>query len=138
MSPQQQAKRAQRRAAISLALAGALMSLLLLSVSSVTAKRIKSEVLKLTGLPTTFAISGNVKADAVNLAGATVALSGSQSALTTTDASGNYSITANSGGNYSVSVYKNGSSFNPASQAFNNLQANQTANFQNGNSPRQL
>lgn len=78
-----------------------------------------------------FTISGNVQADGVNLPGATLVLGGAASATTTTDASGNYSFTA-SGGSYSVSIYKNGYTFNPASQAFNNLQANQTANFQNG------
>lgn len=80
----------------------------------------------------TFTISGNVQSDGANLQGATVTLSGSQSALTTTDASGNYSFTANQGGNYTVTVSKNGYVFNPANQAVANLQANQIVNF---NSP---
>jgi uncharacterized delta-60 repeat protein len=78
-----------------------------------------------------FTISGNVKADNANLAGATISLLGSSSAVTTTDANGNYSLTV-AGGNYTVSVYKNGFAFNPASRAFSNVQSNQTANFQNG------
>lgn len=80
----------------------------------------------------THTISGNVKADGANLQGATVVLNGSQSQTTTTDASGNYSLTANAGKDYTVSVYKNGLTFNPASQSFTNLQANQTADFQTG------
>lgn len=76
-----------------------------------------------------FTISGNVKADNANLAGATISLLGSSSAITTTDAKGNFSLTVASGGNYTVSVYRNGFAFDPASRAFSNVQA---ANFQNG------
>ena len=79
-----------------------------------------------------FTISGNVKADGSNLQGASVSLTGTQSQTTLTDANGNYSFTVSPGGNYTVSVYKSGYSFNPATQAFNNLQSSQTANFQNG------
>lgn len=82
---------------------------------------------------TTFTISGNVKADGANLSGAAVSLTGTASGSTTTDASGNYSFTnLTAGGNYTVSVYKNGIVFTPATQSFTNLQADQTANFQNG------
>ena len=77
-------------------------------------------------------ISGNARADGANLAGATVALSGSSSAVTTTDAGGNYSFSVTEGGNYTVSVYKNGFVFTPAAQSFTNVQANQTADFTNG------
>ncbi len=80
----------------------------------------------------TYTISGNVKAEGANLQGATVSLSGATPPTTTTDASGNYSLTANAGDNYSVSVYKAAITFNPSSQSFTNLQANQTADFQNG------
>ncbi len=80
----------------------------------------------------TYTISGNLQADGANLQGATVSLTGSQSQTSTTDAAGNYSFTANAGGNYTVTVSKNGFTFNPANQTFNNLQANQTADFQNG------
>lgn len=41
-------------------------------------------------------------------------------------------MTANQGGNYTLTAFKNGYVFTPANQTFNNLQANQTANFQNG------
>lgn len=78
----------------------------------------------------TFTISGNVQADGANLAGATVSLSGSQSATATTDANGNYSFNANQGGNYTVTVSKNGFVFNPASQTVTNLQTNTVVNFQ--------
>ena len=80
----------------------------------------------------TITISGNVMADGANLPGATVSLSGTLAQTTTTDADGSYTLTANAGGNYAVSVYKNGFKFDPASQTFTNLQANQIANFQNG------
>lgn len=77
-------------------------------------------------------ISGNVKSDGANLAGVIITLSGGQSASTLTDANGNYALPITAGGSYVVSVSKNGIGFNPASQTFNNLQTNQTANFQNG------
>ena len=82
----------------------------------------------------TFTISGNVKADGANLQGATVTkcLTGAQIAPLTTGANGNYSFTVPAGSKYDVSVYKAGFTFNPASQTFTNLQANQIANFQNG------
>jgi Tol biopolymer transport system component len=80
----------------------------------------------------TYTISGNVKADGANLSGALVKLSGAETSTVNSDANGNYSFTVSAGGNYTVSVYKSGYNFNPASQGFTNLQANQTANFQNG------
>lgn len=80
----------------------------------------------------TFTISGNVQADGANLQGATVSLTGSPAQSTTSNTNGNYSFNANQGGNYTVTVSKNGYVFAPANQIFNNLQANQTANFQNG------
>jgi hypothetical protein len=76
-------------------------------------------------------ISGRV-ADAgnVGLAGATVTLSGSQSAVTTTDAGGNYSFASlPAGGSYTVSPSKSHYTFAPPSRAFTNLGANQTADF---------
>lgn len=81
----------------------------------------------------TYSVSGNVKADGLNLPGATVSLGGSSLATTTTDVDGNYSFNAlNAGGNYNVTVSKNGYVFNPSNQSVNNLQGNQVLNFQNG------
>ena len=57
-------------------------------------------------------------------------LSGSASASTATDASGNYSFSGlTAGGNDTVTPSKSGYSFSPTSQVFNNLSANQTQNF---------
>lgn len=81
---------------------------------------------------TNYTISGNVRVDGANLSGATVSLSGGQTASVQTGADGNYSFTIPAGASYTVSVYRNGINFNPASQSFTNLQANQTADFQNG------
>jgi hypothetical protein len=81
--------------------------------------------------PITFTISGQVK-DEENkpLSGATLTLGGSQQATATTDANGNYSFTnLTGGGNFTVAIAKPNYSFNPVSQAFNNLSSNQTLNF---------
>lgn len=83
---------------------------------------------------TFYTVSGNVKADGANLSGATIVfLNGNfiaQSA--TTDANGDYSAEIIGEQSYVVSVFKDGYNFNPTSRALNNVQANQTANFQNG------
>jgi len=79
-----------------------------------------------------YTINGNVKAEGANPQATTVSLTGTQTASVSTGSDGNYSFTVPAGGNYTVSVYKSGINFNPASQTFNNLQANQIANFQNG------
>ncbi len=81
-----------------------------------------------------YTISGTVQtSDGANVAGAIVNLSGMQSTGTAaTDSLGNYSFTVPGSSDYYVSVAKPGINFNPASQTFINLQANQTANFQNG------
>ena len=76
-------------------------------------------------------VSGRV-ADRNNagLAGVNVSLSGAQTATTTTDAQGTYSF-ANllAGGNYAVSAAKANYSLSPASVPFNDLGADQTADF---------
>src|ERR1017187_1510820 len=74
------------------------------------------------------AISGQVTLSGSGLSGVTMALSGSQSAFTATNGSGNYSFTV-PGGNYTVTPSLNGYTFNPPGQTFNNLSGNQTANF---------
>ena len=76
-----------------------------------------------------YIISGQITENGAPLAGVTVTLSGSQSGLRTTDSNGNYSFQLISGGNYTVTPSIFGFSFNPASQTFNSLNANQTANF---------
>lgn len=92
----------------------------------------QNQTANFTAQTVTYTISGNVRSDGANLQGATVALTGGQTASVLTGADGNYSFSVPAGTNYSVSVYKNGITFNPASQSFTNLNANQTANFQNG------
>lgn len=64
------------------------------------------------------------------LSGVSVTLSGSQTSTATTDSNGAYAF-ANlpGGGNYSVKTTKTSYSWAPQSLAFNNLSANQTANF---------
>jgi Calx-beta domain/Carboxypeptidase regulatory-like domain/Beta-propeller repeat len=74
-------------------------------------------------------VSGQVTEDGVALAGVTVTLSGSQPGLRTTDINGNYSFEVAEGGNYTVTPSSIGFNFGPSSQTFNNLSANQTANF---------
>ncbi|MGI9107393.1 MAG: carboxypeptidase regulatory-like domain-containing protein [Pyrinomonadaceae bacterium] len=77
----------------------------------------------------TFTISGQVTENGNALAGVTITLSGSQSATTTTDAAGTYSFTVAGGGTYTSTPSLTNYTFAPPSQTFENLQANQTANF---------
>ncbi|MBA3241881.1 MAG: carboxypeptidase regulatory-like domain-containing protein, partial [Acidobacteria bacterium] len=78
----------------------------------------------------TFTISGRIANGANGLPGVTVTLSGSQSAQTSTDANGNYSFASLAqGGSFTVTPALAGFTFVPPSQTFNNLQANQTADF---------
>lgn len=74
-------------------------------------------------------ISGQVTENSVALAGVTVTLGGSQPGLRTTDSNGNYSFELAAGGSYTVTPSLVGFNFGPTSQTFNNLSANQTANF---------
>ncbi|SPF44420.1 hypothetical protein SBA4_3210023 [Candidatus Sulfopaludibacter sp. SbA4] len=94
-----------------------------------------------TATPITYTISGQVTASGAGLTGVTMTLSGSQTGATTTDSSGNYSFTGlAAGGNYTVTPTRSGYTFT-SPQTFNNLSANQTANFtatpisQSGNPP---
>jgi Tol biopolymer transport system component len=80
-----------------------------------------------------FMISGHVK-DGANtpVAGVAISLSGNVSVTTYTDANGYYSFSNLAGGpglNYTVSGAKAGYLVSPANQTFNNLFANQTADF---------
>jgi len=76
-----------------------------------------------------FNVDGQITENGVGLAGVTVTLSGSQSGLRTTDSNGNYSFTLIMNGSYTVTPTTLGFTFAPPSQTFNNLLANQTANF---------
>ena len=64
------------------------------------------------------------------IGGVSVALIGSQTASRVTDSDGNYSF-ANvlNGGNYTVTPSSPNAAFTPASQSFNNVTSNQSANF---------
>ena len=78
----------------------------------------------------TYSISGQVTRGGVALPGATVTLSGSSAGFRTTDALGNYSFAGLvEGGNYTVTPSGMSSVFTPPAATFNNLGANQTANF---------
>ncbi|HEU4711074.1 MAG TPA: SBBP repeat-containing protein [Pyrinomonadaceae bacterium] len=74
-------------------------------------------------------ISGQITLNGTGLAGVTVTLSGSQSGLRTTDSNGNYSFELAAGGNYTVTPALLGFTFSPVNRTFNNLSANQPANF---------
>jgi uncharacterized repeat protein (TIGR01451 family) len=64
------------------------------------------------------------------MSGVTLTLSGTQSATTQTDAGGFYHFAElTAGGNYVVTPSKENISFDPQSRAFNNLVADQTADF---------
>ncbi|HEV7889807.1 MAG TPA: carboxypeptidase regulatory-like domain-containing protein [Pyrinomonadaceae bacterium] len=76
-------------------------------------------------------VSGRVtKPDGSALAGASVALTGTQTATATTDAQGNFSFASLAGGgDYTVTPTMRHYTFAPASQQFKDLGANQTATF---------
>ena len=79
---------------------------------------------------TTYGISGQVTLSGTGLSGVTMTLGGSQSGSVTSSGSGNYSFTGLAAvGNYTVTPTLAGYSFTPPSQTYNNLSANQTANF---------
>jgi photosystem II stability/assembly factor-like uncharacterized protein len=77
----------------------------------------------------THKIAGHLAEANAPVSGATVALSGSQTELTTTDASGNYVFNAPDSGSYTVTPTALGFSFSPASGNVNNLTSDQTLNF---------
>jgi hypothetical protein len=79
----------------------------------------------------TYTIVGQIKtATGAAVNGASVVLSGLQTASTSTDANGNYSLTGIlEGGNYTVTPANANLAFSPASLSFGNVTANQTANF---------
>lgn len=79
---------------------------------------------------TVFSIGGQV-IDLLSgnpISGVTMTLSGSQSANTSTDVSGNYSFAGlAAGGNYTVTPAKANYAFNPASRTYNSLATNQSS-----------
>ncbi|HEX7333081.1 MAG TPA: SBBP repeat-containing protein [Pyrinomonadaceae bacterium] len=76
-----------------------------------------------------FNISGQITDNGAGLAGVSVALSGSQLGLRTTDSNGNYSFEVAGGGSYTVTPSTLGFAFDPPSRTFNDLSASQAANF---------
>jgi uncharacterized repeat protein (TIGR01451 family) len=84
-----------------------------------------------TGTRNTFTVSGRVAdSSGVGLPGVGLALSGSQSAAATTDASGNYTFAGlPAGGSYTVTPALANYTFTPPARAFNNLSSNQTGDF---------
>jgi hypothetical protein len=77
-----------------------------------------------------YAISGRITKGGVALAGVTVNLTGGNTGIRTTDAAGAFWFTGlRAGGSYAVTPVMTNHVFTPRSYTFNNLQANQTANF---------
>jgi hypothetical protein len=58
-----------------------------------------------------------------------IEVTGSATTSTSTNSSGNYTVTVAAGGSYTVVPTLNGYGFSPSSANFDNLNANQTANF---------
>lgn len=82
------------------------------------------------GGPTTYGVSGQVTLSSAGLNGVTMTLSGSQTGSIVSSGSGNYGFSGlAAAGSYTVTPSLSGYSFTPPSQTFNNLSANQTANF---------
>ncbi|HEX8284060.1 MAG TPA: SBBP repeat-containing protein, partial [Pyrinomonadaceae bacterium] len=83
-----------------------------------------------TAPPVKHGIKGHVTVAGRALGGVTVELIGDQTATATTDATGAYSFTGlGAGGNYMVAPSKPGYEFQPDSLIFNDLAADQTADF---------
>ena len=78
--------------------------------------------------PTNLTISGQVTASDMRLSSVTINVNGSKTTSTTTDASGNYSLTLGVNRTYTLSATFAGYSFS-APVAFSDLGSNQTANF---------
>ncbi len=74
-------------------------------------------------------LAGRVTSGGAGLAGVVVTLSGSASRTTTTDTNGNYSFAVEAAGNYTLTPSKTHYTFTPPQRSFNDLGANQTADF---------
>jgi regulation of enolase protein 1 (concanavalin A-like superfamily) len=83
------------------------------------------------GAPPTYNLSGRVATSAgAGISGVSITLSGSAAGTASTDADGAWSInTLPAGGNYTVTPSRSGYTFSPTSRTYNNLQANQVADF---------
>ena len=99
------------------------------TVSGPFAPTYNSTNVTLGSVTSVFTISGQItNAGGSGISDVTVSLN--NSLTTTTNAGGNYSFNnLAAGGNYTVTPSQSGLSFNPPGQTFNNLNANQTANF---------
>jgi hypothetical protein len=87
-------------------------------------------VANFTAILNNYSIAGRVlNSTGQGLSGATITLSGSRAATTTTGASGDYSFTVPAEGNYTVSAAKVHYVFTPPSASFSNLSGNRTFNF---------
>ncbi|HEX8457662.1 MAG TPA: carboxypeptidase regulatory-like domain-containing protein [Pyrinomonadaceae bacterium] len=82
-----------------------------------------------TGTLLTFRISGQMTEGAAVVSGASVSLTGSQSATAQTDANGYYSFNVSAGGTYTVTPAHPYFILTPASATFTALSIHQTANF---------
>jgi uncharacterized repeat protein (TIGR01451 family) len=81
----------------------------------------------------TYTVSGRVSSTGTGVANIAVSLTGSTTASTNTDSSGNYSFSGlASGGNYIVTPSGGSYTFTPASQTVANLTSNQVVNFTAG------
>jgi hypothetical protein len=77
-----------------------------------------------------FTISGQLtNVDGSNLAGVTMILAGTQTGVVTTDTEGRYSFSVFADGSFTVTPQHSHYSFSPFNFTFNNLEANQLANF---------
>src|SRR5690606_3964828 len=77
----------------------------------------------------THTLSGVVTEGGAPVSGVLVSLTGSSIASTTTGAAGAYSFTVAAGGDYTVTPAKAGKAFAPASLSFDDVAADQVANF---------
>ena len=94
------------------------------------ARTSKTQIVTVGAAPQTYAIAGRLTANGAPLAGATVALGGSHTAETRTDADGHYEFAGlAAGGAYTVTPTLAHYTFAPATLSFNNLSGNQTGNF---------
>ena len=93
-----------------------------ISISSLTS----DQTVNFTARPNNITISGHI----TGAAGVLISLTGTQTATTTTNSSGDYSFTAlTTGGTYTVTPSLAGYSFTPPSLTFTNAISNPTANF---------
>ena len=89
-----------------------------------------NQTVNFTGTPTTHTVAGRVTTNGAGRPGVTVTLSGSRGATTTTDADGNYSFAGlPAGGNYTVTPSAASTVIAPTYKSYDNLGANQTADF---------